>query len=154
MDPTENLDGRIGRRESKAMSTDNDAIEVTLATKDDIEGILDLQEQNQPERGGTLSARFSRAWFEAAIDAMPVIVARRSGHVVGYLVSSSRAANAGVPVVEAMLRAYPGAPGAYIYGPICVAASERGRGLAGVMFTALRSRLLGREGVLFIRRSN
>jgi predicted GNAT family acetyltransferase len=30
----------------------------------------------------------------------------------------------------------------------------RGRGLAGAMFTALRARPPGREGVLFIRRDN
>ena len=45
-------------------------------------------------------------------------------------------------------------PGAYLYGPICVAESERGRGLAARLFTALRKELRGREGILFIRRDN
>ena len=85
---------------------------------------------------------------------MPVVVARREGRVVGYLVSSPLSANAGVPVVRAMLAAYRGAPGAYVYRPICVEEGERGRGLAGAMFAALRARLPGREGVLFIRRDN
>ncbi len=128
--------------------------EIGSATVDDISAILDLQERNLAHRGGTLSARLSRAWFEAAITAMPVIVARRAGQVVGYLVSSPLAACVEVPVVQAMLQAYPGAPNAYVYGPICVEETERGRGVAGAMFEALRARLPGREGVLFIRRDN
>jgi L-amino acid N-acyltransferase YncA len=128
--------------------------EIGLARESDIEGILDLQECNLPASGGTLSARLPRAWFEAAISAMPVIVALRDGRVVGYLASAPATAGAGVPVIEAMLRAYCGAPDAYVYGPVCVAEAERGRGLANAMFAALRARLPEREGVLFIRRDN
>ncbi len=128
--------------------------EIGLATHDDIAGIFDLQEQNLRERGGTLSVRFSSDWFEAARTDMPVIVARKGGRVVGYLVSSSVAAQNHVPLIQAMLRAYPGAPDAYLYGPVCVAASERGRGLAGLMLSDLRARLAGREGITFIRRDN
>jgi L-amino acid N-acyltransferase YncA len=128
--------------------------EITLATADDIDGILDLQERNLPQRGGTLSARFPHAWFATAIAALPVLVARRDGRLVGYLVSSPLTAHADVPVVQAMLRAYRGTSDAYVYGPICVDETERGRGLAGAMFAALRARLPGREGVLFIRRDN
>ena len=83
-----------------------------------------------------------------------MIVARRDGRVVGYLVSSPYSAHADVAVVRAMLRAYPGSPGAYNYGPVCVAKSERGRGLAGAMFRALRERLPDRQGISFIRHDN
>ena len=127
--------------------------EIDLANEHDIDGILDLQECNLPP-SGTLSARLPRAWFEAGMAAMPIVVARRDGHVVGYLASAPLAAGTGVPVIEAMLRAYRGAPDAYVYGPICVAEVERGRGLASAMFAALRERLPGREGILFIRRDN
>ena len=128
--------------------------EIRLAEPDDVPGMLDLQERNLPHRGGTLSVRFSHAWFEEAIAAMPVIVARRDEKVVGYLVSSSLAANAGVPIVQAMLQAYRGGLRAYIYGPICVEETERGRGIAAAMFESLKARLPGREGILFIRRDN
>jgi predicted GNAT family acetyltransferase len=129
--------------------------EIAQARAEDIGGILDLQERNQPERGGALSARLPREWLEAAVADMPVIVARKERHVVGYLISASRQAYVGVPVVAAMLRAHPGAaPDAYVYGPVCVAEEARGFGLAGAMFAALRARLPGREGVLFIRRDN
>src|SRR3712207_5957606 len=79
--------------------------DIGLAAGDDIEGILELQDRNQPDRGGTLSARLPRAWFEAALAAMPVVVARREGRVVGCLVASPLAAPADVPVVRAMLAA-------------------------------------------------
>ena len=41
--------------------------------------------------------------------------------------------------------AQPGSPGASFYDPICVAESERGRGLATALFVELRERLPGRE---------
>ena len=127
---------------------------IALATGDDVTGILDLQERNLSRNGGALSVPFSRNWFEGAIADAQVIVARRNGSVVGYLVFSTFAAQAHVPLVQAMLKVYPGTPDAYNYGPICVADSERGRGLAGAMFAALRARLPGREGIAFIRRDN
>lgn len=130
------------------------ACAIRLATPDDIAGVIDLQECNLPHRGGTLSVRFSHAWFETAIVSMPVIVARRDEKLVGYLVSSPLAAHANVAVVQAMLRAYRGGAGAYVYGPICVDESERGQGVAGAMFGSLKARLPGREGILFIRRDN
>ena len=112
--------------------------ETGLATSADIEAILNLQDRNLPHRGGTLSARFPKEWFAAAIAAMPVIVARHAGRVVGYLVSSPIEANADVAIVRVMLRAYRGASDAYVYGPICVEEAERGRGIAGRMFARLR----------------
>jgi len=104
--------------------------EVTSATLDDIQAILDLQEQNLRINGGALSVRFSREWFEKAIVDMPIVVARSDENVVGYVVSTSLTAQAHEPIIQVMLRAYPGSPGAYNYGPICVAESHRGQGLA------------------------
>jgi L-amino acid N-acyltransferase YncA len=127
---------------------------IALATPDDVGGILDLQECNLSENGGSLSVPFSRDWFEAAADDGQVIVARSNGRVAGYLVFCSFEAQAHVPIVQAMLKVYPGGPGAYNYGPVCVAESERGRGLAAAMFAELRVRLPHREAIAFIRRDN
>jgi L-amino acid N-acyltransferase YncA len=124
------------------------------ATRDDIAGILDLQDRNQIARGGALSVALSWEWFEASLADMPIVVARRGGKVVGYAVSSSLAANAKVPQVQAALRVYRPAPDAYIYGPICVDESERGCGLGPRLFAALTARLAGREAVTFIRSDN
>jgi len=78
---------------------------IALATPDDVGGILDLQECNLSENGGSLSVPFSRDWFEAAADDGQVIVARNNGRVAGYLVFCSFEAQAHVPIVQAMLKA-------------------------------------------------
>ncbi|HYM03175.1 MAG TPA: hypothetical protein VET85_09535 [Stellaceae bacterium] len=130
------------------------AYEIGIASRQDVDAILALQEANQPERGGSLSARLSRGWLEQAISGMPIVVARRGNTIAGYLIAASPETYAGVPVVEAMLRAYPGRADAYVYGPVCVAAEARGGGLAGAMFGVLRTLLSGRQGVLFIRADN
>ena len=124
------------------------------ATIDDIPAIVALQEANLRANGGSLSVRFSPAWFEQAIADMPVIVARSGGDVVGYVVSTPLTAQAHSPIVRAMLASYPGSPGAYNYGPICVAQNHRNRGLATAMVAQLRAQLPGREGLTFIRRDN
>jgi hypothetical protein len=92
-----------------------------------------------------------RVWFEAALNDLPVIVARRSERAVGYLVTASREATHNVPVIAAILRAYSGTLDSYVYGPVCVAANKIGHGLAAMMFAELRKLLPGREGILFIR---
>jgi L-amino acid N-acyltransferase YncA len=129
-------------------------VEIGTLQAGDIDGVLALQEANQAEYGGTLSARMPRAFFAAALDGMPVIVARREGRVVGFLVSSPKHPPPPAPVMRAMLHAWPGSDDAYSYGPICVAAEERGRGLAAAMAATLRTLLPGREGILFIRSDN
>ena len=128
-------------------------VEIGLATRDDIAGILDLQERNLRKSGGALSVPLSPEWFDAS-DGMPIIVARRAGRIVGYVVSSPLDEQSDNPILDGMLQAYPGSPGSYVYGPICVAESERGQGVARAMFDALRARLRGREGFTFIRADN
>jgi hypothetical protein len=73
---------------------------------------------------------------------------------VGYVVSTPLTAQANHPIIQAMLRVYSGSPGAYNYGPICVAENHQGRGIAVAMFEQLKARLRGREGITFIRQDN
>lgn len=127
---------------------------ITNASESDIEGILALQAENQPENGGTLSANFSSSKVAMMMKEMPLIVARRGNHIVGFLMTSSREINADVPIVKAMLAAYEGTINAYVYGPICISVIERGKGLAQAMFEELKRSLPEREGILFIRRDN
>jgi len=128
--------------------------DISLATLDDVPGILALQEMNLPTSGGTLSVRLTSDWFQGAILEKSIIVGRRESKVVGYVVGSSLAANAEVPIIQAMLRTFPPAPGCYLYGPVCVAETERGNGLASAMFGELRTRLSGHPAMLFIRADN
>jgi predicted GNAT superfamily acetyltransferase len=129
-------------------------LEICRATEIDLDGILELQAANQPERGGALSASLPRSRIATMMRAMPLIVARCGGHITGFLMTSTREMNADVPIIRAMLAAYPGAPDAYVYGPICVSAEERGKGLAQAMLAELQRLVPGREGILFIRRDN
>ena len=127
---------------------------ITLATPQDIPEILALQEPNVIDRGGGLTVRQTADWFDRTMGEMPIIVARRGGKLVGYLLSTSLAAKAHVPVVQEMLRRFPPPPDCYLYGPVCVDAAERGKGLAGMMFEELRARLPGRPAMTFIRADN
>jgi predicted GNAT superfamily acetyltransferase len=129
-------------------------VDISRATEIDLDGIMELQTANQSDRGGTLSASLPRSRIAEMMGAMPLIVARRSGRIAGFLMTSTREMNADVPVIRAMLAAYPGATDAYVYGPICVSAEERGKGVAQAMFAELQRLLPGREGILFIRRDN
>ena len=124
------------------------------ASEADLDGIVELQAANQPERGGTLSTSLPRSRIAEMMREMPLIVARRSDHIMGFLMTSTRDMNADVPIISAMLAAYPGTLDAYVYGPVCVDAEERGKGLAQAMHSELRRLAPTREGILFIRRDN
>ena len=129
-------------------------VDIGRATERDLAGILELQAANQPDRGGALSAELPRSRVAEMMREMPLIVARRGNRIVAFLMNSTREMNDDVPIIRAMLDAYPGTPDAYVYGPICVSEEERGKGLAQAMFAELRQLEPGREGVLFIRRDN
>lgn len=128
--------------------------DVGEATELDLDGIVELQAANQTERGGMLSASLPRSRIAAMMHDMPLIVARRDGNITGFLMTTTRAMNTDLPIIRAMFAAYEGAADAYVYGPICVGAQERGKGLAQAMFAELRRLEPGREGILFIRRDN
>jgi predicted GNAT superfamily acetyltransferase len=119
--------------------------DIALATPNDLSGIVALQDANQPERGGILSARFPQEWLLSAIVNETVMVARRDGNIAGYAIFGELTSQAHVPVIQAMLQAYAPRQNSFLYGPVCVAQSERGHGLAGALFEALRERLPGRD---------
>lgn len=129
---------------------------VSMAQVADIDAITALLQANSPSQGGSLTGEFSRDKVAPmVVGASPVIVARRvaAGPVVGVLFSAAPAM-AQAPVVLAMLAAYAGSGNAYVYGPVCIADSERGQGLLALLYAALRAQHGGAEAVLFIRRDN
>jgi len=128
--------------------------DIGLASEADLDGIVELQAANQPEQGGTLSASLPHSRIAEMMREMPLIVARRGDCIAGFLMTSTRAMNADVSIIRAMLAAYSGTSDAYVYGPVCVDAEERGKGLAQAMFSELRRLAPAREGILFIRRDN
>jgi ribosomal protein S18 acetylase RimI-like enzyme len=128
--------------------------QISLAVPDDIPGIIALQEPNLPDNGGSLSVRRPAEWFKHAILESSLVVCRRNGEVVGYVLGTSLAAKADIAIIQAMLRAFPAPPDCYLYGPVCVAETERGRGLAGAMFKELQAHMGGRCAMTFVRADN
>jgi L-amino acid N-acyltransferase YncA len=128
--------------------------DISLASPGDIPGILALQEPNLPDNGGSLSVRQSADWFSKAIAEKSVVAGRRNGEVAGYVLGTSLAAKAHVTIVQTMLRTFPPPANCYLYGPVCVAETERGKGLAGALFEVLQAHMTGRPAMTFIRADN
>jgi len=138
--------------EKQAMA--ENIVDIGLATENDLDGIMVLQEENQPEHGGSLSASIPRNLISKIMCDTPVIVARFGGCIIGYLVTSTKKMNIDIPFVNAMLATNSGATEFYVYGPICVKAEERGKGLAQAMYAELRRLVPDREYILLIRGDN
>ncbi len=123
---------------------------IDIANSSDIPGILALQEPNLPDSGGTLSVRQTADWLKRTMAEMPAVVARCDNKVVGYTVTTTLAGSAQAAVVEAMLRSFAAPPDCYSFGPVYVAESERGKGLANAMFMRLRAELPDRPAMAFV----
>jgi len=86
---------------------------VSVVVADDKPENLALQSENHVSRGSALADEFPAQWFENAIKDLPIVVARRAGRLVGYLVSSAPGSTQHLPLPQAKQRAYPGGAGAY-----------------------------------------
>jgi predicted N-acetyltransferase YhbS len=128
--------------------------DISLATPNDIPGILVLQEPNLPDNGGSLSVRLTADWFKSAILEKSIVAGRRNGKVVGYVLGTSLAVKAHVGIIQTMLQIFPPPPDCYLYGPVCVAETERGKGLAGTLFDVLRAHMGNRPAMTFVRTDN
>src|SRR5262245_30208682 len=128
--------------------------DISLGRVDDIPGILVLQEANLPERGGGLAVRQTADWFRRAMLYKSLIVGSTERKVFGYVLGTSLAAKAHVMIIQTMLRNFPPPPDCYLYGPVCVAETQRGNGLAAALFQVLQSHMAGRPAMTFIRTDN
>jgi predicted GNAT superfamily acetyltransferase len=132
-------------------------IDIRKAHEGDLPGILKLQKANQLAQGGTLAAELAAEQIELMMADMPQIIACRGDDVVGFLMTTSQQISRKRPllIIDKTLEAYPWADeDAYIYGPVCVSDSERGKRLAQLMFAKLLELEPARQGVLFIRGDN
>jgi hypothetical protein len=99
---------------------------------------MELQNANLAGAKGTASAQFALAGSSAR---MPIIVAGRNGTLVAYLASSLRAATRHVALARPSIMPCRVPADADNSGPLCVAASERGQGLAPGLFEGMRAQL-------------
>lgn len=133
-----------------------DSIAIKVATINDLDGIIKLQTANQASQGGTLSGGSTGNQIQEMMSDMPQIVAIANNEIVGFLLTTSQAVNNNrkIPIVDAMSATYKGSANSYIYGPICVSQTQRGKGLAQLMFQELLKLEPNREGILFIKSDN
>lgn len=132
------------------------SIVIKVAIAADLKGILKLQAENQTSQGGSLSAELKPEQVEEMMSDMPQIVAVADEEVVGFLLTTSQVVSQkrNIPIVDAMFRSYIGGVDAYVYGPVCVSRTQRGKGLAQLMFKELLRQEPNREGILFIKSDN
>ena len=127
----------------------------SLASTKGIDDISELLQANTAGHGGALTGTFDCDTVARMLAyGLPAIIAREQGRLVGVLLSHPMGNTASPPVVKAMEKAWPGSPGAYIYGPVCIASSDRGKGILKQLYDSQKKELPGREAVLFIRRDN
>jgi GNAT superfamily N-acetyltransferase len=122
--------------------------DISLATPNDIPGILALQEPNLPDSGGSLSVRLTADWFKNAILEKSVVAGRRNSGIVGM----SWGHHFGI--IQSMLRIFPPPRDCYLYGPVCVAETERRKGLASALSEVLRTHMGNRPAMTFVRTDN
>lgn len=127
---------------------------ISQATAAHAEAITALISDNSVDRGGRISREFTGDQIRELIAGpMPVVIAKSEEQIVGVLFTAARS-SAFSPSVAAMLRVWPGDENAYIYGPVCVATSQRGKGLLRQLFDEVRRLLPDREAILFIQGNN
>jgi predicted GNAT superfamily acetyltransferase len=138
-------------------------------TDADLPAILALQEENlrrdAPMPGGHLSARLDAAQLHAMAHDLAVLVAAAGDDIAGYLCAARNALAARIPVVAAMLEQFPSvsflgrtlaSQRTFVYGPVCVAAAWRGKGVLRGLYDTLRREIAGDydAGVLFVAKDN
>ena len=136
-----------------AHSTDP-SITIQLAMPEDIDGILSLEAENKIARGGLLVSSLTSEYLSAILNELPLIIAKQSDRVHGFLIISDQQMNRDSPIMQAMLSVYSASPDAWICGPVCVRSEFRGMGLFRAMVTRLKQELAGGDVVLFIRADN
>ena len=127
---------------------------IRSAARADAGDISALLVANSADQGGELYGDWSvdviRRWMA---DGALILLSTEGSALLGVLFATEKE-QASAPPVLAMLEAWPGKSDAYVYGPVCVSAAARGRGVLEALYRELAMRLPGREGILFIKRTN
>lgn len=145
---------------------------VRQAVTADFEGILALQRDNVAQgmsaaqrRQGYIVSQMDRAQLAALNAGLGIMVAEQDGTLAGFVCLSTTDARPRPPVVDALLEAAASAKldgialagrRLFLYGPVCVAARYRGKGVLRRLFEAARAHVRGRfdVGLAFIAADN
>jgi predicted GNAT superfamily acetyltransferase len=128
---------------------------INSAQPADFDAIVALLQKNAAGNGGALNGNYPPGRVSGMLDRATAytLVAKREGRVVGVLFSALSAENS-TPVVSTMLDAWPPGRECWLYGPVCIAASERGQGLLRPLYAAMREHYGSKTPVLFIQSNN
>ncbi|PKH20946.1 N-acetyltransferase [Enterobacterales bacterium CwR94] len=134
---------------------DTQPYRLSPARQEDVAPVATLLQANTASQGGALNGEFPDAKVAQMLlgQGAYAVVARREDQVVGVLFSTTSLA-AAPAVIKDMLAAWPAGKQCWIYGPACVSASERGRGLLTLLYAALRQHYGAKPPVLFINATN
>ena len=142
------------------------------AAQDDLSAILGLLEANladnlsvEERKSGFLSAKLTREQLAEMADDLGIIVADDGKRIVGFLCASQLSFNRQFPLLAAMLQQFDrvhhgGKPlsscRSFMYGPVCVERSQRGKGLLRGLYERLLIEVAGKYdvGVAFVAREN
>ena len=147
-------------------------MEIKRATPADYAGILELQAANyrgnltaKEREGGFLSAEFTPSQIAAMADGLGIMIARDGSRIAGYLCAHRADLAPLPPVVEAMLRCCRTVACGeraladarlFVYGPVCIDRTYRGRGLLRRLYGALAAEVTGtfEFGVTLVAQDN
>jgi ribosomal protein S18 acetylase RimI-like enzyme len=127
---------------------------VRKATIEDISRISALLVANGVDRGGALVGDWREPEIRRRIERRDLVLTAYEGEQLAGVLLTEEREQATAPRVLAMLRAWPGRADAYVYGPVCVDAAARGKGVLQKLYTKLMQERPGAEAILFIRRNN
>ena len=129
-------------------------ITTRTATFHDVESISALLMANSADRGGALYGDWSVGVVRNCITSGQLIIVAMDGVRLLGVLFTSETARASAPPVLAMLAAWPGSADAYVYGPVCIDETARGKGVLEALHADLVRRRPGREAILFIKANN
>lgn len=154
------------------MGSQDVRLEIRPVLPEDYPGILQIQADNYvgnlspSERlGGFMSAEYTTQQIaEMAIDP-GVLVAREGSRVLGFLFTSSLGFSPQPPLVARMVQEFDhvdyqgrllNSYRCFLYGPVCIDRSQRGRGLLRRLFGALLESVSGKYevGIAFVSEEN
>jgi L-amino acid N-acyltransferase YncA len=147
-------------------------VEFRRARAEDFSAILELQAANlrgnlspEDQLEGFLSAEFTRQQLAEMSSGIALLVASEKDQVCGYLCAYSSDYGKKFPILATMIESfgrvhYDGKPlssyHAFVYGPVCVEKSYRGRGLLRGLYECLLREVAGGYdvGVAFVSKDN
>ena len=147
-------------------------MDVRRATPQDMPGLLQLQAASfignlsaEDREDGFLSIEFTLQQLDAMARDCTLIVAMEQQQVLGYLCSASVDYCRQFPLLAALVESFPKLRYAerpldshqiFVYGPVCIARSQRGRGLLRSLYQELLRAIGSRYdlGVALISKEN